>query len=67
MANPNNSSAFSMFPIPKYLKNKNVIKDKEIIIPLLVFAKTVAKEKSSAINKTIKKIGIIPKVSGSIK
>lgn len=56
-----------MFPIPKYLKNKNIIKDKDIIIPLLVFAKTVAKEKSSVRNKTIKNIGIIPKVSGSIK
>ena len=67
MATPNNSSAFSMFPIPKYLNNKNITKDKDIIIPLLVLAKIVAKEKSSVINKTIKKIGIIPKVSGSIK
>ena len=67
IATPNIKIAFRIFPIPKYFKNKKKIKDKDIIIPLLVFAKIVAKLKSKEKNKIIKKRIIIPKVFGSMK
>ena len=64
---PNIKIAFRIFPIPKYFKNRKKIKDEDSIIPLLVFARIVAKVKSKEKNKIIKKTIIIPKVSGSIK
>lgn len=56
-----------MFPIPKYFKNKNITKERDIIAPLLVFAKIVEKVKNKERKKTTKKTGITPKLSGSTK
>ena len=67
IATPNIRIAFRIFPIPKYFKNRKKIKDKDIIIPLLVFAKIVEKVKSKEKNKIIKKRIITPKVFGSMK
>ena len=67
IATPNISKALRIFPIPKYLSIKNIIMDKDRIIPLLVFAKIVENVKRRERNRLTKKARIINALLGSKK
>ena len=56
-----------IFPIPKYLKTKNIISPTDAINPRRLFAKTRDKVNNIAKKLKIKNSKIAPKVSGSTK
>lgn len=56
-----------IFPTPKNLRIKKVVKPKAVIKPLLPFTKIVEKVKRSAKKINIKKTGIAKEKSGSTK
>ena len=64
---PKSSKKFIKFPIPRYLRNKNEVRVREIMSPRLEFAKRLEKVNRNAKKAIRKNMGIIPKVPGSMK
>lgn len=64
---PTRSIAFKIFPIPKYLKITNKVKQTEIIRPRLEFAKSRENINIENKNKLIKKINTKIDSLGSVK
>jgi len=67
MAIPRISRKFKILPTPRYRSIRNIVSPRAKRVPLLVWAKRREKVKRRARKIRKKKIGKIPKVSGSIK